>query len=302
MSIVVGNAPVSWGVYEAHLPNPPYARVLDAIAEAGYAGTELGPYGYLPVQQDVLARALQQRGLRLGSSFVAVALEDPSRRAAAIAHCLQVGELLASQGEKHVIVADDEDPLRARHAGRIPSDGGMSWSDAQWREVATTLGEIGWALKKRLGMSVVVHHHAGTFIETRGEIDRLMVQTDAGLVDLLIDTGHATYGGADPVDVLRRWGPRVRYVHFKDVKPEHLARVRSTAVTMGDAWKGGVFSTIGEGVVDFRAFTKLLRDGGYAGWVIVEQDVVPDAAGRLVPDPLASAQQSRAFLRKELGL
>ena len=46
-----GNAPVSWGVYEADRPNPPFARVLDDIAAAGYAGTELGPYGYLPTGQ-----------------------------------------------------------------------------------------------------------------------------------------------------------------------------------------------------------------------------------------------------------
>ncbi len=301
-SIQVGNAPVSWGVYEAHLPNPPYARILDAIAAAGYAGTELGPYGYYPVQPDRLARALSSRGLALGSSFVALPLEDASQRARSIEHCMQVAALLATQGVQQLIIADDEDPVRAKNAGRIPSDGSQSWTGAQWREVATTLNDVAWALHKRYGMKVVVHHHAGTFVETKEEIARLLVLTDPARVGLLIDTGHATYGGADPLALLDRHFDRVWYVHFKDVKQAELQRVRTTGITMGEAWKRGVFSPLGEGTVDFAGFTKSLKAGKYAGWVIVEQDVVPDDAGRLSPDPLASAKQSRAFLRDKLGL
>ena len=80
--IRVGNAPVSWGVYEADRPNPPFARVLDDIAAAGYEGTELGPYGYLPTTPDALAAELRKRNLGLGSSFVPLPLEDASRRGA----------------------------------------------------------------------------------------------------------------------------------------------------------------------------------------------------------------------------
>ena len=80
MAIRVGNAPVSWAVYEADRPNPPYSLVLDQIAEAGYAGTELGPYGYLPTEPAKLAGELHRRNLDLGSSFVPLPLEDPKRR------------------------------------------------------------------------------------------------------------------------------------------------------------------------------------------------------------------------------
>src|SRR6267378_3640271 len=61
----VGNAPVSWGVYEADRPNPPFGEVLDGIARAGYAGTELGPYGYLPTSPRELDHELRSRGLTL---------------------------------------------------------------------------------------------------------------------------------------------------------------------------------------------------------------------------------------------
>lgn len=298
----VGNAPVSWGVYEADRPNPAYARVLDEIAAAGYEGTELGPYGYLPTDAAALARELRSRGLSLGSSFVPLPLEDAARREASVASALAVARLLATQGVGELIVADDEDPARARAAGRIPADGSAGWTDAQWREAAATLHAVAGALRRELGMRVVVHHHAGTFVETPGEIDRLLAETDPDLVNLLLDTGHCVYGGGDPLDVARRHGGRIRYVHLKDARGSEIEHVRRSAVAMDEAWRRGVFCPLGDGVVDFPAVVGELRRQGYGGWMIVEQDVIPDAQGRLQPDPAESARRSRAFLRERVGL
>jgi inosose dehydratase len=297
----VGNAPVSWGVYEADGKNPPFAQVLDAIARAGYEGTELGPYGYLPTEPAALGRELSARHLRLGSSFVPVPLEDPGRREHSVAAALQVAGLLAAHGVRDLIIADDEDPQRTRIAGRVGRNGG-GWDDARWREAVRTLDAIAHAVDRAHHMRVVVHHHAGTFVETPEEIDRLLKETDADRVGLLLDTGHAAYGGGDPVDILRRHRERVRYVHLKDARKDELDRVRRTDITMQEAWKRGVFCPLGEGVVDFPALVETLRGRGYDGWLIVEQDVVPDAQGRLEPEPFQSAVRSREFLREKVGL
>ena len=298
----IGNAPVSWAVYEAHLPNPPYATVLDAIAAAGYEGTELGPYGYLPTTKDELARELSSRHLTLGSSFVPVSLEDPAARDAVIAHSLKVASLLAEFGVKELIVADDEDPRRASDAGRIPADGSKSWNASEWKNAIETLEIIAQRVKDAHGLSVVVHHHAGTFVETKEEIDRLLEGTKPELVNLLLDTGHAVYGGADPVDIATRHGARVKYVHLKDADKAQLANVRSSNISMQDAWKAGIFCPLGQGVVDFKGVVAAMAARNYDGWMIVEQDVVPDENGRLNPDPTESAKQSRIYLREVLGL
>jgi inosose dehydratase len=298
----VGNAPVSWGVYEADRPNPPFGTVLDAIAEAGYQGTELGPYGYLPTAPDALDRELRSRRLALGSSFVALPLEDASQRSRSVGQALAVGRLLKTQGVEEVILADDEDPARQRIAGRVPADGSAGWSETAWREAVATVHAVARALRDELGMRVVVHHHAGTHVETPAEIERLLEETDADAIGLLLDTGHAVYGGADPLEIVRRHGPRVRYVHLKDAQRAELERVRRSDVSMQDAWTRGVFCPLGEGVVDFPAVIEALRGAGYAGWLIVEQDVVPDAAGKLNPDPSTSARRSRSFLREKAGL
>jgi inosose dehydratase len=301
-TIRVGNAPVSWGVYEADRPNPPFASVLDGIARAAYEGTELGPYGYLPTDGEALGRELKSRGLALGSSFVALPLEDPRRRQRCVETSLAVARLLATQGVGELILADDEDPARARIAGRVPRDGRAGWSDVQWRDAVATLHAVAGALRDQLGMRVVVHHHAGTFVETPDEIDRLLSDTEADLVGLLLDTGHCVYGGGDPVDVVKRHGSRIGYVHLKDVRASELQRVATTDIPMDEAWRRGVFCPLGEGVVDFPQVVTSLRGRGYAGWMIVEQDVVPDDTGRLDPEPFESARKSRVFLREVVGL
>jgi inosose dehydratase len=298
----VGNAPVSWSVYEADRPNPPFAEVLDGISAAGYEGTELGPYGYLPTAPKTLDEELRARHLSLASSFVPMPLEDAARREASVRAALTVARLLATQGVRQLIVADDEDPARQAQAGRVPGDGSAGFDDRQWREAVTTLHAVARALRDELSMTVVVHHHAGTFVETPQEIERLLAETDPDLVGLLLDTGHAVYGGADPVDILRRHGRRVRYLHLKDARADELRRVRTTDVAMGEAWKRGVFCPLGEGVVDFPRVVEALRRDAYDGWLIVEQDVVPDEHGRLDPEPFASARRSRAYLRDKVGL
>ncbi len=298
----VGNAPVSWGVYEAVEGNPPFGEVLDAIAKAGYEGTELGPYGYLPTEPAALAEALELRRLALGSSFVALPLEDAAAREASVHKALDVARLLASRGVKELILADDDNPRRAANAGRIPADGSQGWSDAEWREATATLEAVARALASELGMRAVVHHHAGTFLETPAEIARLLDETDPSLVGLLLDTGHCLYGGGDPVAVYQRHQERVWYVHLKDARQDMLDVVRRTDISMQEAWKRGVFCPIGEGACDFPALLSSLRANGYQGWLIVEQDVVPDEHGRLDPDPIACATQSRAYLRDTLGV
>ena len=50
-NLMVGNAPCSWGTLEfdeAKGEQIRFDRMLDELAEAGYTGTELGDWGYMP--------------------------------------------------------------------------------------------------------------------------------------------------------------------------------------------------------------------------------------------------------------
>lgn len=293
--IRVGNAPVSFGIFEPGFGATrqlAWERVLDGIVQAGYEGTELGPYGYLPTDPVRLATELGTRGLGLGSSFVPVALADPAARDAAVAEVLTVGRLLAQLGVPEVIVADAGDTDRVQTAGMD----GPGWTDAQWDEAIRTFEILSKALCRELGMRIVVHHHAGTYLETPAEIARLLDRTEPGRVDLLLDTGHYVYGGGDPVDLLRLRADRIRYVHYKDLDAARLTGIRRDRIDMRTAWRRGVFVPLGQGCIDFPELTRMLRTQNYEGWIIVEQDTVADDQGRLDPDPFVCARQSRDYL------
>ena len=121
----VATAPISWGACE--IPKwgeqLPYERILDEMAEAGYAGTELGPPDLLPRDPALLERELRSRGLALVGSFCPVALHDPARHPEGFRAAHETAELLAAMGAGTLVLAAEGDDRRARVAGRVPDDG-----------------------------------------------------------------------------------------------------------------------------------------------------------------------------------
>jgi inosose dehydratase len=295
----IGNAPVSWGIFELEgiSADLPYRRVMDEIAASGYEGTELGPWGYFPTDPSQLREELSKRGLQLASAFCPVDLTAPSRYAEAEAQTLATAHLLRTLGTTKLILADPWRPVRATVAGR--ADGSDELSPAGWDAVVAGLNRLGSRLADD-GMKAVFHHHVATYVETEAEINRLLDLTDPRFVGLCLDTGHAAFGGADPVRLLRRWRDRVHYVHLKDVSPSVLARIPIDRLGYDALIRAGIFCPLGEGQIDFPAIAAELRAANYDGWLIVEQDVIVGGSGQRATS-LEAARQSRAFLRELLG-
>ncbi|MGI8995057.1 MAG: TIM barrel protein [Pyrinomonadaceae bacterium] len=299
MNIKVGNAPVSWGVMEVADWGEliPYRQVLDEIAEAGYAGTELGPYGYFPTEPNELTPELSARGLQLVASFVPIPLAHTERHEAGYQEAMKVAQLLAQSGARLIVLADEMSEARMTVSGRVDeSRDGMS--NAQWDGAAHILRRIAEACRE-LGLSAVFHHHAGTFVETPKEIARLCESTDPDLLGLCLDTGHYFFGGGDPVDAVRWYGARIRHLHLKDVQLPVLEAARRDGVGFLEAVRRGVFCELGEGAVDLNRVIQDMTAGGYSDWAIVEQDV--DTRNADVK-PLESAIRSRQYLRNMIGI
>lgn len=296
--IKVGTAPVSWGIMEVDgwSEQQPYGSVLDEMREALYSGTELGPYGYFPSEPDRLRAELKERGLDLVAAFVPIPLSDGSQHEAALAEVMRTAELLAEAGARKIVLADAMSRERMAVAGRVSASDGMS--DEQWEEAARTLARAARSCQA-LGLDAVFHHHAGTYIETPDEIERLSESVDADLLGLCLDTGHYYYGGGDPVDAVRKYGSRIRHLHLKDVRPDVLEEVRRDGVDFLEAVRRGVFCELGEGAIDFSYIISALTAEGFNGWAIVEQDIDPS---RSSVKPLESAIRSRKFLRQRIGL
>lgn len=299
MHIKVGNAPVSWGVMEVADwgEQIPYSKVLDEIAEAGYAGTELGPFGYFPTDPNDLSAVLSARGLQLVASFVPIPLAHPDRHDVAYHEAIKVAQLLAQTGASLIVLADEMSEARMALSGRV-DDSRDGMTDRQWADAVAILERIAKACSE-LGLSAVFHHHAGTFVETPKEIERLCQHTDADLLGLCLDTGHYFFGGGDPVEAVRLYGARIRHLHLKDVQLSVLDSARRDSVGFLEAVRRGVFCELGEGAIALKTVIHDLAAGGYSDWVIVEQDV--DTRSSHVK-PFESARRSREYLRNVVGI
>ncbi len=295
--IAVANAPCSWGVleFESKSASPGYEQVLDEIAASGYAGTELGDWGFMPTDPTALRRLLDARQLAMVGAFVTTRLADPRSHDASVRTAVQTARLIAAAGEGRppVIVLSDEptaDPSRTRAAGRVSPALGLSGS--QWDDAAGRVAQIAAAVRDESGLRTVFHHHCAGYVETPAEIDALMARTDPALVGLCLDSGHATYGGGSPLDLLSRHRARTWHVHFKDCEPEVAERARREQLDYQTALRRGLFCELGRGSVDFPGLLGELREMGYDGWIVVEQDVLP-AMG----SPAASATRNRRYLQ-----
>jgi len=266
--IRVANAPVSYGAFELTvgvLPNVPGPeRVLDAIAAAGYEGTELGPLGYFGAGETLRER-LSRRGLRLAGAFVELRFGDGD-----LAPLAATLDLLDGFGAQPVL------------CDRGPRDG-----DVDLAGVARAV-----ELARARGFETSFHHHMGTRVQTPAEIERLLQGTD---VALLLDSGHLTAAGGDAVQAAREWRDRVAHVHVKDVR---LA-VLETAPTWDEAWRGGAFCELGTGDVDLEGFFRQLD--GYSGWIVVEQDWMP-APGDDPATQIEAQARNRRWLAEHVGL
>jgi inosose dehydratase len=297
--IRVANAPCSWGVIENVAgERGGYVPMLDEMHATGYTGTELGDWGFMPTDPAMLREELQARDLKLLASWVSVYLHDPDRHAQSEAEAVRTARLLVEVGglDNFVVLGNDPytDPIRTLNAGRITPDMGMS--DAQWQTFADGANRIAQAVKRETGLRTVFHHHIGTWVETPDETAKLLDLTDPSVLGLCFDTGHYRFAGGDPVEGLRRHASRVWHVHFKDHDPRVADQSRRNGWDAIQSVAHGVFCELGKGDVDFPLVSQVLNEIGYAGWIVVEQDVLPGMG-----EPRESAQRNRDYLRS-IGL
>jgi inosose dehydratase len=274
-----------------------FGSVLDEMVSAGYAGTELGPWDFLPTDPRQLTSELSRRNLSLISAFVPIALAQPERHKQGIESALATARLLASCGAPVLVLADAMYERRMAIAGAVVEqrDG---LSDRQWDVAARLLERVAREVKA-IGLRAAFHHHAGTYVETPAEVRRLLASTDPSLLGLCLDTGHYLYGGGDPVELVLTQGARIWHLHLKDIRGKVLDQVRRDGIGFLEAVSRGVFCELGAGSVDLLGVIQRLQAGGYDGWAVFEQDVDISRPG---VEPLKSAARSRQYLRDAAGL
>jgi inosose dehydratase len=286
--------------FETTATTAPAAQVLDEMAAAGYAGTELGDWGFLPTEPRALAAEMAERGLALVGAFVPVALSRADAIDEGLERAVRTANLLTDAApsiDAPVLVLSDDNasmPNRTARAGRIRPEDGLSATE--WDAFARRAEHIAAAVHDRTGVRTAFHHHCAGYVETPAEIDALMSRTSSSVLGLCLDTGHLTYGGGEPVGAIARYADRIWHVHLKDCEPSLAERARTEAWDYHTAVRNGIFCELGRGAVSFRRVCDALETLHYRGWLVVEQDVLPGLG-----TPALSAVRNREYLHR-LGL
>jgi inosose dehydratase len=216
---------------------------------------------------------------------------------AGLEHALKTAKLLKEVNPSSFIVLADENgsiPERTQNAGRIQPQHCLNTE--QWKTFSSNADNVAKSVMDETGLRTVFHHHCAGYIETPNEVKILLNETNSDCLGLCFDTGHFEYGGGNALEGLKTCRERIWHVHFKDCSTDVKKQAAEHNWDYFEAVKNGVFCELGKGSVDFPAVLQHLRDTGYEGWIVVEQDVLPGMGS-----PFESAKRNREYL-KTIGL
>ncbi len=286
MTIRIGANPICWSNDDAPEIGG-WITLEECLTQAtqwGIEGMELGCK--FPRSSEKLGPILKAHGLDLVSGWYSTNLLERDAEAeftASAAH----RKLLKDLGAKVLIAAECTRAVHGNRAAPLSTRPVMKDGDFElFNKRLTKFAEM----VRDDGLQLVYHHHMGTVIQTGAEIDRMM-QGTGGAVHLVLDTGHATWGGVDPVRLARDYKQRISHLHCKDVRMDVKAKADAGDWSFLDSVIAGVYTVPGDGTVDYVSVFRELK--GYSGWVVLEaeQDAKVAPPEKYVPMGVANLKR-----------
>jgi len=297
-TIAIANAPVSFGAFEVTVgidPNTPDGdAVLDAVSGAGYVGIDLGPVGYFG-EGEALAGRLSARGLGLAGAYLELPFSEPEPLREMLPQLDALLDALDAVRDlgpfpPRPTLGDFSNLARRARPGQAVSDHSLGLDAAGFDRFVAGVESVAERCRNR-GYEPTFHNETGTYIEAPWEIERMLERTS---INLCLDTGHLIVGGGDPIAALHDWGSRINHLHIKDARRTVIADIVRDAAPAEAIWERGAFCGLGHGDVPMDKVLELIR-ADFTGWLVVEQDILPDAAG--ITRPAADQLANLRFLQ-----
>lgn len=291
--VMLGITPTCWTNDDFPLlgHDTSWGQVMSEMALAGYEGCSIGHN--FPKDRAVLKAELARRGLRVSEPWVSTLFTARNMEQRTVDNFIAQMDFMQEMGGTDVVVAELGGAVHQQPV--TPLANKPIFTDAQWDSLVAGLNKLG-AMAKARGMQLCYHHHMGTGVQTRAEVDRLMAATDPSCVHLLLDTGHLAWSGDDPLEMARAHAKRIRHVHLKDIRPDVTARGTAGSLSFQESIMEGAFTVPGDGAIDFRPILQTLADADFSGWLVVEAEQDPARA-----NPLDHARKARDYLRGIIG-
>lgn len=279
--MLIANAPCSWGITYPTGNRYSWQQYLNEVAAAGYRGTELGPFGFLPKDPAMLRSELTSRDLVMVGATHVHTFGDASSGPALLQTLRALAALLVSLDAQHLVIMDESNFYPAGHEGSLDRPGRIALTQMVRDAQALVEGEY--------GLKLSFHPHIGTAVEREAQIDQLLADTE---IDLCFDTGHHAFWNQDALAYMERIFSRIAYMHLKNVDGAVRQRVLDGQLSVAASYGAGVMCPLPDGVVDIQAVMQLLTARGFAGPIVVEQDVAENAA----ETPIQLATRNLAYM------
>lgn len=263
-----------------------FEQCIQEMALAGYQGCEIGKK--FPRDPAVLLQALASHKLEVASGWYSLHFTEPGREHETIAGFIKHMNFLKMMKSKVIVVCECGHSIQTKSLPLFSNK--PIFKADQWQKLIVGLHDIG-RIANENEMRIVYHYHMGTGIQQTDEISRLMRETDEEVVSLLLDTGHAAYAGENPLELLDKYGKRIKHVHLKDVRKDILNQVKEKNFSFIESVKAGIFTVPGDGDLDFQPILQKLVGLNYQEWVVVEAEQDPAIA-----HPLTYAKKAKENL------
>ena len=293
--VKLGIAPIAWT--NDDMPDlgkeNTFEQCVSEMALAGFTGSEVG--NKYPKDPEVLKKALELRGVEIynqwfSSFLITKPFEEVEKEfRAQLAFLKAMGaKVIGASEQSHSVQGQMDTPIFGHK---------YEMNDEEWDTFCTGMNKLGKIAKEEYGIALTFHHHMGTVVQSLAEVDRMMENTDPEYVSLLFDTGHFTYCGEDPLEVVKKYVHRIKHVHLKDIRPEVVEQVKKENMSFLAGVRAGAFTIPGDGCINYDPIFKVLEDAGYEGYMVVEAEQDPAKA-----NPLEYAIRARKFIAEKTGL
>ena len=273
MSIRFGVSPIAWA--NDDMPelggDTPLESILGDIQELGFEGVELG--GKFPRDAATLKPLLARYRLDLIGGWYSGSLLERSAQDEITALQPHLA-LLKAMGSTVFVFAETSNAIHGRRDRSLRDTPRLD--AAEWPRFGRRMTEVADHIQDQ-GLRFAYHHHLGTVVERPEDLRAFLANTGPA-VGLTLDTGHATLGGIDPVQVIREHPGRIAHVHCKDVRRSVFDAVRDAGSSFLDGVLAGMFTVPGDGDLDYAAIMAALAAMHYQGWIVIEAEQDPALA------------------------
>jgi inosose dehydratase len=267
--ILYGTNPIAWSndddwTLGDHLS---LEDCLKDCQRIGFDGIEKGHK--MPDEGVALKAKLAEYGLRFAAGWHAtnILVNDIETEKRALQAWI---DFTRAAGGDHINACECSNTVHGND--EVPVNDRPIMTDAEWERFSSGYEELSRFAAEQ-GVKMGYHHHMGTIIESAADIDRFMEMAGPH-TRLLLDTGHCTFGGADPAEVAARYMDRVTHIHAKNIRPEIMREVRETNLSFLEGVRRGAFTVPGDpdGCVAFEPVLRIAAEHGYSGWLVIEAE------------------------------